>query len=72
MIKTAFQGLNGHEVGQGLSGMLMAAIARVDNRNTGELARDHGSTFFRVTHGNDIRIAGDHTNRVGNTLSLTG
>ena len=72
IVKPPLQGLNGHKIRQSLGGMLMPAVAGIDNRNARKLARDHGSTFFRVTHGNDIRIAGDHTNRVGNTLSLTG
>lgn len=51
-------------------GMLMSAVTCVDNGN-GRLGRSYiGSTFFWMTDGTDICIAGNHADGVGNTFTL--
>ena len=70
MIETALQGADRHQVCQGLGGMLMSAVARVNHRDRGNGCGYHGRTLLRMTHGAYISIAGNHTNRIGNTFSL--
>ena len=50
--------------------MLVAAITRVDNRYARKLTGNHRCTFLGMTHGNNVGIAGNDANRVGDALSF--
>ena len=51
----------------GLGRVLMSAVACVDHRDIGLGGIYHGSAFFGVAHGADIRITGNDADRIGNT-----
>ena len=72
VIQTALQTVDGHQVGQGLSGVLMAAVACIDDRNGGVHRGDHRRTLFRMTHGGDVRKAADDADGVGDAFALGG
>ena len=72
IVQTAHPGADGHQVGHGLGGVLVAAVARVDDRDAGVAAGAQGRTFFRVAHGHDVGVAGDHADGVGNAFALGG
>ena len=70
VIKPSLQRLYGHEICQSLCRMLVAAITRVDNRYARKLTGNHRCTFLGMTHGNNVGIAGNDANRVGDALSF--
>ncbi len=70
--KATFQGTDGQEVGQGLGRMLMPAVTGVDNGNGGPAGSYHGRALFRMTHGADVRIAGDDPDGVGYAFAFGG
>ena len=60
------------QIRERLRRMLMAAVAGVDHRDPGELCRDGGGAFFRVTDRRDIREAGDGPDCIRDALALRG
>ena len=70
IIQTALAAADGHQVGQGLGGVLVAAVTGVDHRDAGITAGAQRGTLFRVAHGDDVGVAGHHTDGVGHTLAL--
>ncbi len=70
VVQPAHPAANGHQVGDGLSGVLMAAVAGVDDRDAGITAGAQRGTLLGVAHGDDIGVAGHHTDGVGHALAL--
>ena len=70
VVYSAFELMNGHQVGQCLSWVLMAAIACVDNRNWGVHCSNHWCAFFWVTHCSNISIACDNTDGISNAFAF--
>ena len=66
----AFQGTDGQKVGKGLRGVLVPAVPGVYNRNGRFTGGNHGSAFFRMTHGADIGEAGDNPNGIRYAFAL--
>ena len=48
----------------------MPAVACIDHRDGGTGRRNHRRPLFGMTHGTDVRIAGDDPDGVGNTFSF--
>ena len=69
-IEPLFQGADGHEVRQGLCGMLMTAVAAVDDRDSGGLFCDHGGAFLGMTDGGNVSETGDGADSISDALSL--
>ena len=65
-----FQRADRHEVCQCLCGMLVAAVAAVDDGDAGGLFRDHGSALFGMTDGSDICKAGDGADGIRYALAF--
>ena len=72
IIQSAHAAADGHQVGQGLGGVLVAAITGVDHRNAGVAGSTQRRALLGVAHGNDIGIAGYHPDGVGYALALGG
>ena len=72
IIQSAHAAADGHQVGQGLGGVLVAAITGVDHRNAGVAGGTQRCALLGVAHGNDIGIAGYHPDGVGYALALGG
>ncbi len=64
--------MNCHKVGEGLGGVIVAAVARVYNRHKRMLCGDNGSALFGVAHGDYVGIAADHRDGIGNAFALGG
>ena len=60
------------KVSQRLGRMLVSAVSGIDHRDRRMLAGYHRRALFRVSHGADIRIAGNGADRIGNAFSLCG
>ncbi len=68
MIQPSFQGTDGEKIGQGLRGMLVAAVAGIDDGNTGFFGGYHGRAFFWMPHGADIGVTGNDADGIGNAF----
>ena len=53
-----------------MGGVLVAAVTGVDDRDAGITAGAQRGTLLGVAHGDDIGVAGHHTDGVGHTLAL--
>ena len=72
VIQPAHAAADGHQVGQGLGGVLVAAVTGVDHRNAGVAGGTQRCALLGVAHGNDIGIAGNHPDGVSHALALGG
>ena len=72
MIQAALFAGNGEQVGEGLGGVLMAAVTCIDDGHRRKLAGDHGRTLFMMAHGNNGGIAAHHPHRIGHGFALGG
>ena len=70
VIQSALFAADGEQVAERLRRMLVAAVTGVDDRHAGVLRCYARRTLFVVAHGDDIRIAGYHANRIGNAFTL--
>ena len=61
---------DGHQIRHGLGRVLVAAVACVDDRDAGITAGAARRTFFGVTHGDDVGVAGHHADGVGDAFAL--
>ena len=50
--------------------MLVAAVSGIDHRDGGFGGRHVCGSLFGVAHGADVSVAGDHADRIGNTLAF--
>ncbi len=60
----------GHEVRQGLGGVLVAAVARIDHRDAGVAGSAQRCALFGVAHGHNVGVAGDYADGVGDAFTL--
>ena len=72
VVEAALFTVDGEQVGQRLRGVVVAAVARVDDGNLRVHGSDQRRAFLRVAHGNDVGIAAHGAHRVGNALALGG
>ena len=72
MVQPSLQAADGHQIRQRLGGMLMTAIACIDDGDAGKGCCDHGSALFGMAHGADIRIAGNDADGVSNAFPFGG
>ena len=72
IIQPAHAAADGHQVGQGLGGVLVTTVTGVDHRNAGVAGSTQRCALLGVAHGNDIGIAGHHPDGVGHALALGG
>ena len=63
---------NGQKIGQGLGGMVVAAVPRVDDGNGGCLGGDVGRALPGVAHGDDVCVAADNFRGVCHAFALGG
>ena len=70
VVETSLQGTDGEQIGQRLRGMLVAAVAAVDDRNAGDLFGHHGRALFGMADRSDVRKAGDRPDGVRYALAL--
>lgn len=62
--------LDRERIEQSLSRVFARAIARVDDRNSAHPRGKLSRTGFTVTQDDDVRVSGDHTDRIGERLAL--
>ena len=72
IVQPAFAAADGHQVGQGLGGMLVAAVTGVDHRDAGVAGSTQRCALLGVAHSHDVGIAGHHTDGVGHALAFAG
>ncbi len=58
------------EVAEGLGGMLVAAVAGVDDRYAGVVGDDLGGAFPRVADDDDVGVAADYPGGIGDAFAL--
>lgn len=68
--KAARERQDGEQVRQCLGGMLVAAVARVDDGDARKACRAHGRALQGMAHGGNVRVAGDDTNGIGHAFAL--
>ena len=66
----AFFAVYGKDVGQRLCGVVVAAVAGVDDRNRGRLGHYPGGARQVVPYGADVRVAAYHAGRVRKRFAL--
>ena len=72
VVQMALQPVDGEQVGEGLGGMLVAAVAGVDEGAV-HLGSGHGgSALLGMAHGDDVGIALHGAHGVGHALTLGG
>ena len=59
-----------HQVGQGLRGVVVAAVARVDDGDRAVLGGEQGRPLLGAPHRNDVDVGADDADRVGKRLAL--
>ena len=64
--------VDGHEVGQRLRGVIVAAVARVDDRDLRVHGRDQRRALLGMAHGDDVAVAADDAHGVRDGLALGG
>ena len=64
--------VDGHEVGQRLRGVVVSAVARVDDRDLRVHGRDQRRALLGMAHGDDVAVTADGADGVGHTLALGG
>ena len=62
-VEAALLAVNGQKVGQRLGGMVVAAVAGVDDGHGGFHGRDHRRALLEVAHGDNVGVAADHAAR---------
>ena len=72
VVEASLELADGHHVQKSLSGVLVAAVARVDDGDIRELRGNVCRAFFVVADGRDIGEAGHDADRVGDALSFSG
>ena len=72
VIEAALFAVDGEKVGQRLGGVVVTAVARVDDGDLRVHGGDQRRALLGVTHGDDVSIAADSAHRVGNALALGG
>ena len=58
------------QIRQRLRGVIMSAVARVDDGHGADLSRRGGRAFLGVTHGDDVRIASHGAHSIGHAFTL--
>ena len=58
------------EVGEGLRGVIVTAVARIDYRDERVLGCNEGCALLGVTHSDDINVAADYRNGIRNAFAL--
>ena len=64
--------VDGHEVGQRLRGVVVAAVARVDDRDLRVHGSDQRRALLGMAHGDDVAVAADDAHGVRDGLALGG
>ena len=72
VVQTPLLPLDGEQVGQGLGGVVVAAVTGIDDGNGGIHGCHQRCTLLGVAHGNDIGKAADGLCGVGHALALGG
>ena len=70
ILQPAFQRKNRYQIRQRLCRMLMTAVTRVDQRNPTVLRSDRRRAFLGMPHSSDIRITGNHADRILDALAF--
>ena len=70
VVETALAAADGHQVGHGLGGVLVSAVACVDDRDAGVPAGPQRCALLGVAHGHDVGVAGHDADGVGHALAL--
>ena len=70
VFESAFFAVYGQKVGQGLRGVIMSAVARVDKRYGTVSCPDYRRALFRVSHGNYVGVTADDFKSIGNAFAL--
>ena len=69
-VEAALLAVNGQKVGQRLGGVVVAAVAGVDDGHGGFHGRDHRRALLEVAHGDNVGVASHHADGVGHALAL--
>ena len=69
-VELALMAADGAEVGEGLRGMAMRAVARIDNGDRSILRRNVRASRERMAHCDDVGVAGNDARGVGYALAL--
>ena len=70
VIQTALLTVDGEEVGQGLGGVVVAAVTGIDDRDVAELSCGIGGAFLGVAHGDNVGVAAHGVQGVAHGLAL--
>ncbi len=70
VVYSAFELMNGHQVGQRLGWMLVTAVTGIDNWDWGVHCSDHWSAFLWMAHSSDVRISGDNADGIRNAFAF--
>ena len=65
LVEPALGFLDGNEVEQGLAGVLVGAVASVDNGHGGKFGKHAGSAVFWVADDDGVGVAGDDAGGIG-------
>lgn len=68
----AFFLVNGHQVRQRLGGVVVSAVAGVDDRHQRVHGRHQRRALLGVPHGDDIAVGADHPDGIRHALALGG
>ena len=72
VVQTALLPVDGQQVGEGLSGVVVATITGVDDGHLGHLSGGKGRALLGVAHGDDVGVAADGVDGVAHGLALGG
>ena len=71
-VHTAAQLGDGGQIGEGLGGMHMSAVARIDDRDFGIEGSGFGGALPGVAHDDDVAVGGDHLDGILQRFALGG
>ena len=72
IVHMAFFFVNGHQVRQRLGGVVVSAVAGVDDRHQRVHGRHQRRALLGVSHGDDIAVGADHPDGIRHALALGG
>ena len=72
MVQPALALADGHQVNEGLGGVVVAAVPGVDHRDGGVHGGPQRRALLGVAHGDDVGVAAHHPGGVGHRLPLGG
>ncbi|MPM31614.1 hypothetical protein SDC9_78170 [bioreactor metagenome] len=72
VVQPSFFPVNGQKVGQGLGGVVVAAVSGVDNGDLRPLGGGKGRTLLGVAHGDNVRVTAHGADGVRHRFALCG